>query len=96
MFVNYERVPTNLPSCVASLSILGVIIEDAIVSIGGAIKSAEGISVGELNSVDGIFKSFGGDMCEARILLWESTMKHMVRIKIYAIEVNCNSFSKYL
>ena len=73
--MNNERVPANLPSFIASLSILGVIIVDAIVSIGGAIKPSDGISVGELKSVEGIFKSSGGDTCEARILLWESTIK---------------------
>ena len=68
-------------------------------SVDGAVgetKSAEGLSVGEIKLADGMFKSFGGDMWEPRILLWESAMKHMLRIKIYAIEVNCNSFSKHL
>ena len=54
-------------------------IVDAIVSIEGAIKSVDGMSVGEMRSAEGIFKSSGGGTCEARILLWESTINDIVR-----------------
>ena len=77
-----QKSSRSLPASVSSLSVSAVIIVDAIVSIGGAIKSVESVSVGEIRSVEGIFNSSGGDTCEARILLWESTIKDKIRIKI--------------
>ena len=52
-----------------------MIIVDAIVSIEGAIMSADGTSAGEIKSSESMFKSSRGDMCEAIILSWESTIK---------------------